>query len=271
MKVREVVEAIIENSGVPLLEETCDTLKAGSMENEVHGIAVTFMATIEVIQKAAEAGADLIITHEPTFYEHMDHPEWLEGSALYQKKMELINRHGISIWRYHDYLHGSKPDIIFEGLLEELGWLDKKAKNNTKNTSHVHSIVELGGTSLREVVNHIKSKLQMQHVRIVGNPDTVCNRVGVSVGGGSIDMDCDLGHVMEEENLDVLICGDIVEWSIVPYVRDGAQLGLNKALIIVGHNRTEEVGMKYFAGNLEKYLKGLPVTMIESGEPFLYF
>ena len=75
MKVREVVEYIIQKSGVSPLKETCDKLKTGSMENEVHGIAVTFMATVEVIQKAIDAGVDLIITHEPTFYEHMDHPK----------------------------------------------------------------------------------------------------------------------------------------------------------------------------------------------------
>ena len=271
MKVRNVVEYLIKKSGSPPLKKTCDTLKTGSMDNDVHGIVVTFMATVDVIQAAAVAGADMIITHEPTFYEHMDHPEWIEGSDLYQKKMELINRHGISIWRYHDYIHRTKPDGIFEGLLEELGWTNRVVYADIHNVPQAPTIVELGGIPLKELICHVKSALHMQNLRIVGNPNTICNRVGITVGAGSLDIGCTLGKVIEEKNLDVLICGDVVEWGIVPYVRDAGQLGMNRALLIVGHNRTEEAGMKALARSLPEFIREIPVTMIESGEPFLYF
>jgi hypothetical protein len=69
MTVREIVDGIIQKTQVgPLpLEKTCDHLMAGSFDTEVTHIAVTFMATVEVIRKAAEIGANLIITHEPTW------------------------------------------------------------------------------------------------------------------------------------------------------------------------------------------------------------
>jgi putative NIF3 family GTP cyclohydrolase 1 type 2 len=270
MKVRDVVEYLIQKSGVPPLKETCDTLKTGSMENEVHGIAVTFMATVEVIQKAIAAGVDLIITHEPIFYEHTDHPKWIEKSSLYMEKLELINSHGISIWRYHDYMHYSKPDMIFEGLLEKLDWKDKIIDVNVDNMIFPPMIAELGGIPLKELISHVKKALNMQNIRIVGNPDTICNRVGITVGAGSLDFNCDLGQVIEEHNLNVLICGDIVEWGILPYVRDAAQLGFNRAMLIVGHNLTEEAGMQLLTSTLHELTCDIPIMGIESGEPYIY-
>ena len=37
-------------------------------------------ATPEVIREAAARGANLIITHEPTFFTHADGLAWLEGA-----------------------------------------------------------------------------------------------------------------------------------------------------------------------------------------------
>ena len=51
---------------------TCDTLKTGNPETEVHKVAVSMFATPAVIRAAHEWGAELLIVHEPTFYAHMD-------------------------------------------------------------------------------------------------------------------------------------------------------------------------------------------------------
>jgi putative NIF3 family GTP cyclohydrolase 1 type 2 len=75
---------------------------------------------------------------------------------------------------------------------------------------------------------------------------------------------------MNEENLDVIICGEITEWTLSAYVRDAAALGFNKAIIIVGHERSEEPGMKDLADRLQPLLAGIPVCFSDSGEPFVY-
>src|SRR5580704_3730099 len=67
---REVVAAIQEHVGVPWQKETVDTFKAGNPDTPVTGIAVTMMATMDVLQRAAANGQNLVITHEPTFYNH---------------------------------------------------------------------------------------------------------------------------------------------------------------------------------------------------------
>lgn len=88
MTVKEIIDGIIKKTGMEPLPEnkTCDHLMTGSYDMEVTKIVTTFMATVEVIQKAIEVGANFIITHEPTWFTGMDTVEWLENDPIYHEK-----------------------------------------------------------------------------------------------------------------------------------------------------------------------------------------
>ena len=75
---------------------------------------------------------------------------------------------------------------------------------------------------------------------------------------------------MRMREADVLVCGDITEWTLPAYVRDAAQLGLSRAIVILGHERSEEPGMKYLGEWLEDIVCGTPVVFLDAEEPFLY-
>ena len=64
----QVIDRIKSNVGVPWREQTVDKIIAGEAETAVKGIATTMMATLDVVQRAAAAGKNMVITHEPTFY-----------------------------------------------------------------------------------------------------------------------------------------------------------------------------------------------------------
>jgi hypothetical protein len=49
---REVVARIQQRVGVPWQSDTVDTFKAGNPDSPVSGIAVTMMATLDVLQRA---------------------------------------------------------------------------------------------------------------------------------------------------------------------------------------------------------------------------
>src|SRR6266446_2971881 len=59
------------------------------------GIAVTMMATFDVLQRAAAHGANLVITHEPTFYDHFDKLDVLESEhdSVTAAKRAFIRAH----------------------------------------------------------------------------------------------------------------------------------------------------------------------------------
>lgn len=95
MKVQEVIDRILlDCCGGRRLEQTCDVLASGSEEMEVTGIVTTFMATVEVIKEAIAARANLIITHEPTYYTGNDTLDWLQMDPVYlAKKADRGARH----------------------------------------------------------------------------------------------------------------------------------------------------------------------------------
>src|SRR3569833_650526 len=68
---------ISEVPGAPF-DKTVDTLKCGKREMVVSGVVTTMFPTLEVIKKTIELGANFIIAHEPSFYNHLDETKWLE-------------------------------------------------------------------------------------------------------------------------------------------------------------------------------------------------
>ena len=61
---REVIDRVKLNVGVPWTEPTVDTIKAGNPDTPIKGVAVTMMATFDVLKRAAAAGHNLVITHD---------------------------------------------------------------------------------------------------------------------------------------------------------------------------------------------------------------
>jgi putative NIF3 family GTP cyclohydrolase 1 type 2 len=265
MNVKDVVEAIIRACKTPPLEKTCDLLIAGDWNNEVTGIVTTFMATVEVIQDAISKGANLIITHEPTYFTGLDQTKWLAGDEVYSLKQKLIHDNKINIWRFHDHMHMTRPDKIYIGLNKELGW------DRYSLSEKPHCFI-IPATTVEELSAFLKEKLNVKVAQIIGKKDARIERVGFLVGGGSLGLGFEQMpmELMRNENLDVMVCGEILEWTLCAYVRDASQLGLNKAMIVLGHNRTEEVGMKYLPEWLATLTPGIPVWFVEAGEPFSY-
>jgi putative NIF3 family GTP cyclohydrolase 1 type 2 len=233
------------------------------------------MATVAVIRKAIALGANMIITHEPTYFTGSDKTEWLRDDPVYASKKRLIEENGLVIWRCHDRMHFAYPDGIYEGLLRELGWeeyrrAEKDADGLFKAFTEDHYTIP--ETTLGALAAFFKEKLGVGAVRIIGRPEMACRRVGILVGGGSLglgreEMPAQFMHV---KDLDVLVCGEITEWTLCAYVNDAQLLGFNKGIIIVGHERSEEAGMKHMAGWLAPLLGPLPVTFVDAEEPFQY-
>ena len=268
MNVRELVDVVLSLNGEKRIDPTCDRLYAGAWDTEVTGVAATFMATVEVVRQAAAAGCNFIVTHEPTYFNGWDRLDWLADDPVYHAKKSLIETSGITVWRYHDHMHMGDGDLIYDGLLEQLGWQPYLVTG--RPDPHVYVIPP---TPLPDLVAFFADKLGMTGIRIVGKPDLVASRVGILVGGGSLGLGDEVmpARLMREENIDVMVCGEITEWTLAAYVRDAAALGFNKAMIIVGHERSEEPGMKVLAETLRPLLPGVPVTFIDSGEPFVYY
>jgi putative NIF3 family GTP cyclohydrolase 1 type 2 len=274
MTVKEVIDAIIKKTGIePLAQDkTCDLLITGSYDMEVTKIVTTFMATVDVIKQAIEIGANMIITHEPTWFTGIDKLDWLENDPVYHKKKELIDQHNIAIWRFHDHIHlAADGDGIYRGFDKEMGWENYKIPN-PESLKYFGTCYQIPQTTLEELCKVFKEKLDMEIIQIVGNPKMKVERLSVLVGGGSLGFGREEMpmEMMNENNLDLLICGEITEWTSVAYVRDAAALGFNKGMLVLGHAKTEEPGMKHLPAWMKDITPEIEVVFIDSKEPFKY-
>ena len=68
VKTTEIMKDLFSLAYKQDFDHTCDTCKAGDPETDVTKVAVTMFATPEVIRQAAKWGAQLLITHEPTYH-----------------------------------------------------------------------------------------------------------------------------------------------------------------------------------------------------------
>jgi hypothetical protein len=85
MTIQEVIDLIMRE--VPDRKvETVDTFKAGDPRATVRGIVTTFIATVGVLKRARTLKANLVITHEPTYFDHLDRAEGLAGDPVLAAK-----------------------------------------------------------------------------------------------------------------------------------------------------------------------------------------
>ncbi len=256
---REVVAAIQEHVGVPWKTQTVDTFKAGNPETRVTGIAVTMMATLEVLQRAAAKGENLVITHEPTFYNHLDRPEGMdENDAVWKEKREFIEKNTMVVWRFHDHWHLRNPDGILAGMMKSLGW----EKYQSAENSHLFTVPEI---TLEKLAAEVAKQLDTPVLRVVGNPAMKVTKLALSPGSAGFERET---HALEMENVEVLLVGETREWETVEYAADAVTEGKRKALIVIGHVPSEQAGMEECPRWLKTFVKSVPVEFLPTKQPF---
>ncbi len=254
MTINDVIDLITKSVPGAPFSHTVDTIKAGDGKQPVKGIVTTMFATIDVIEQAAKQGANFIIAHEPTYYNHLDETSWLSKDAVYQYKRDLLAKQNITVWRCHDTIHEHQPDGVYAGILPTLGW-------QATDETHPGRIV-IAPSSLQSIIDLAKEKLGIEHLRYIGDPAQQCSRISLMVGaaGGKAQI-----GALSEEMPDLLMVGELVEWETLEYVRDLRASGSKTALIILGHIPSEEPGMQWLADWLKRQLKDIPVTHIPTG------
>jgi putative NIF3 family GTP cyclohydrolase 1 type 2 len=253
-----IIEQIKQNVGVPWRAETVDRIVAGDAETPVKGIATTMMATLDVIKRAAAAGKNLVITHEPTFYLHQDTTDTIAQDATYQFKLDFIRKNNMVVFRFHDHWHAHQPDGIATGMARELGW----EKNADPQNPRMFSFQP---TTLERLAREMQSRLKIRTMRVVGDPNLSVKRVAASWGYVSRDPGIQL---LARPDVDAVIVGEAREWEVVEYAQDAISAGQKKALLVLGHVVSEQAGMKYCAEWLKTFISDVPIEFVAADEPF---
>jgi putative NIF3 family GTP cyclohydrolase 1 type 2 len=259
--VKQVIDTILkEIPGAPFAT-TVDQLRSGSMDQQVTGIVTTMFPTLEVIEHTAKAGANLIIAHETPFYNNQDETDWLQQDDAYLYKIELLNKHKIAIWRFHDYWHAHKPDGIIMGNLIKLGW----EKHYDVNSPRLLTLPR--PMPLKSIAVLAKERLGISTVRVVGNLNQNCSKIYLAFG--YMDSKRQIAAIQEFKP-DLILSGETREWETVERVRDGIHMGQKTSLLVLSHSVSEEAGMEYAATWLQPKVPGIKITHIASKNPFTF-
>jgi len=257
----KVIEAIIEHTKSPVIPNTVDVIKEGDPETPVTGIITTMFGTMEVLKKAVEMKCNLIVVHEPLYYNHLDNTSQFRNDPVFLEKQKFINDHKLVVWRFHDYIHSIRPDGIMTGMVRTLGWNEFVVNGDLTR-------FKLPETSLDDLLRNLKMKFNKNAFYVIGNPEMKLTRVRLLPGApGSMAQIA----ALRDENTDVVIAGEVNQWETYEYARDAVSQGKSKAIIFLGHVASEESGMKECAGWLKGFIKDVPVSFVESGPSYWSF
>jgi putative NIF3 family GTP cyclohydrolase 1 type 2 len=255
----EIVAAIQKNVGLEWRKDTVDTFKAGGAQTRVTGVAVTMMATMDVLERASAKGLNMVITHEPTFYAHLDTPVGMpENDPVWKEKREFLEQHGMAVWRFHDHWHLRNPDGIEAGMVHALGWEKYQRKDN-------QYLLVMPETTVKKLADEVAKKLESPVVRVVGEPEMTVTKVGLSPGAAGSVRET---QALERDDVEVLLVGETREWETVEYAADAVAQGRKKALIVIGHIPSEQAGMEECARWLKGFVKDVPVEFVGAKEPW---
>lgn len=261
-----VIERLRKNIGVGWKTDTVDGVKAGDPSTPAKGIVTTSMATMAVLQQAVKAGANMVITAQPTFYARADVPTPPAGRGstqpappdrVFAAKDEFITRNGLVIFRLSEHWRQRQPDPLVQGMAAALRWSKYASAADPQR-------FEMPALPLDALAGNVKSALRSRGgIRVLGDPGTMVQRVGLLPGTTPIQ-----AALKMMPNVDVIVAGEVREWESVEYARDKVFAGEKKGLILVGRVVSDEPGMNVCADWLKTFVTEVPVRHVPAGDPY---
>ena len=189
MTTNEILRHMIGQSPWVNPEKTVDTVKFGDGAKPVKTVAVCWYPSLINLKEAVRLGCDLLLTHEPTWWDHLDHPGgWREkGPGL--EKTQLLQESGMVVARLHD-TWDNWPEIgIRDSLAKGLGFSKFIGEDKTR----WHATYEVSEQSLQSFARYVAEKVKPlgeDSVQVIGDPDMKVKHpsIGVGCGGPREDM-----------------------------------------------------------------------------------
>ena len=255
LTVQQLIDRIRGAIGVPWREKTVDGIKAGDASIAVTGVAVTVAGRLENLRRAAAAGCNLVITHEPVFYGANDEPGNRASDAVYLAKKAYIEQAKLVVWRFSDHWNARQPDPRVVALATALGWTTGAAGDGISRISEM---------PFSSVMAHVRTRLAISGgMRSIGAPDMRVRTVLLSPGTTDLP-----STVAKLPGADVILAGEPREWEVVPYLLDARENGAAKGLIAIGRSVSEEPGMRACADWIRTLAPGLRVEAIPVSDPY---
>lgn len=253
-EIMQVIEAAYPRSAA--LDFDNVGLLAGRAGKEVNRVYLALDATDAVIDRAIEAGADMLITHHPLIFSPMKRVT--DEDFIGRRVVKLIQS-DIAYYAMH-----TNYDVLGMATLSEkiLGIKNSQVLDVTMcedgNEEGIGRVGDLEKPmTLEECCVYVKHKLKLGSLKVFGDMNGIVSRLAVSPGSGKSAVAPAIA-----KGADVLVTGDIGHHDGLDAVEQGL------AVIDAGHYGTEYIfidDMKHF---LEDKLPVLDIMTTPIVHPF---
>lgn len=268
-------------------------LQVGRCDKEVSRIYIALDATDEVIEEAADWGADMLITHHPMIFKAM---KQINDTHFIGRRVLKLIQNDISYYAMHtnydvmgmadlagEILEMKNAQVLDVTCVESgrgRGAREEKRKvemgleitgegirnteddpEQTAGEEHEEGIGRVADLdkemSLRECCSFVKEKFHLPNVKVFGDPDMRVHRLAVSPGSGKSVIRTALG-----KGADVLITGDIDHHEGIDAVAQGM------AVMDAGHYGIEHIYIADMKRFCEENFKKVEVRTAAIRHPF---
>ena len=231
-------------------------LLVGSPHKEVQVIYIALDATEETISEAAEAGADLLLTHHPLIFRGL---KKVNTEDFTGRRVIALIQNDISYYAMH-------PNFDVKGMAElgaaRMGLVDCQVLEATCLPEQ-EGIGKVGGLpcemTVADCASKVKEAFGVELVKIFGRPDYKVRKAAICPGSGKSV----IGKAIAA-GAQVLVTGDIDHHDGL----DAAAQGL--AIIDAGHYGVEKIFIPYMKQYLEANTTGVQVIAQPVKQPFIY-
>jgi len=253
---QQVADRIRANLGVDWRPQTVDGFKAGDAAATVTGIAVTVLATTDVLRRAAAAGQNLIITQEPLYYATNDDAGNRVKDPVYLAKKAVIDEHRLVVFRFTEHWNARQPNESAKALAATL--------RLTKELPDAPQTYQIPETPLAALAAQIRNRLAIRGgLRIVGQPNLRVRMIYLAPGTTSLSM-----AVTNLQKADAILAGEPREWEAIPYTLDTWSSDRGKGLISIGRMVSEGPGMSACAAWIRSLVPEVRVDATAVSDPY---
>ena len=231
-------------------------LIAGRTEKEVKRVYIALDATDAVIDRAVEAGADMLITHHPLIFSPL---KKVTDEDFVSRRVVKLIQNDISYYAMH-----TNYDVLGMAELAEkiLGIRNTEVLDITmEKDGKPEGIGRIGELekpmTLEECCVYVKHKLNLGSLKVFGDMQAEVSRLAISPGSGKTAIAAAIA-----KGADVLVTGDIGHHDGLDAVEQGL------SVIDAGHYGTEYIFIDDMRRFLEDKLPVLDVITTPVIHPF---
>ncbi len=253
----EIIRCLEELSPVSFAESWDNVgLLVGRREKHIETVLLCVDVTEAVIAQAIQTGVSMIVSHHPVI---MRGEKRITNDTVFGTRLLDLIQADICVYAMH-----TNFDVMgmADAAAERMRLLDTEVLQVTYEdeiaTEGVGRVGKLMGTmTLEEIAVLTKEVFEVSHVRMFGEPDTLCCEVAICPGSGK-----SLVQDVMRTGADVYITGDVDHHTGIDLMAQGV------CVIDAGHYGMEKLFVPYLYDYFTKVMPECKVIKAVEKEPF---